>query len=52
MRELRTDVIETFTAVHNFDGTTKHKDVKKLGELGEFPISGDALALITNKEPK
>ena len=52
MRKLRGDIETTFTAVRNFDGTTKHRDARKLEELGEFPISGDALALITEREPK
>lgn len=52
MRKLRGDIESTYLAVRNFDGSTKHRDARKLEELGEFPISGDALALITEKEPK
>lgn len=52
MRKLREDVIDTLLVVLDFDGKNRHKDVRKLEELGEFPISGDALALITQKEPK
>ena len=53
MRKLRGDIESTYLAVRNFDGSSKHRDARMLHELGgEFPISGDALALITEREPK
>ena len=52
MRELRQDVVDTAHAAVVFNGKNRHCDVRKMEELGEFPISGDALALITQKEPK
>lgn len=52
MRTIRQDVVDTLLAVRTFDGTNKHKDARRAHEISEYPVSGDALALITEKEPK
>lgn len=62
MRELRNDMETTVTTVLNYDNRSKHHTVEKLNELMEmqefsgyplqgYPISGDALALVTQKTP-
>lgn len=53
MRALRPALMDTADLIHFYDGSSKHRDVRKLTELDlGNPVSGDDLALIAPEEPK
>lgn len=57
VRVLRPDMPDTVDLLSFYDGSNKHRDVQALTEIfsctpGGYPVSGDDLALATQKEPK